>query len=160
MCGSVQCSSCLRFKLKKIKPVCLDCYYDKKSVNDPEEKLCSFASSSRAFIVASNLKPNKTNQEVPSRNGINFQIRRLMNLLRGLRTLKRIKSKVKAMFLSILVIAEDVSLLEYRFRQLKGLTEEKPASAENSSLSKTDRVSKLVERVGHTFNRTFSYSWS
>lgn len=83
-----------------------------------------------------------------------------MNLLRGLRTLRRIKSKVKAMFLSILVIAEDVSLLEYRFRQLKGLTEEKPASSENSSLSKTDRVSKLVERVSYTFNRTFSYSWS
>ncbi|VDP23614.1 unnamed protein product [Schistosoma margrebowiei] len=109
ICGSVQCSSCLRFKLKKIKPVCLDCYYDKKRY-----KL--------------------------------FQIRRLMNLLRGLRTLRKIKSKVKAMFLSILVIAEDVSLLEYRFRQLKGLTEEKPASSENSSLSKTDRVSKLVER--------------
>lgn len=30
ICGSVQCSSCLRFKLKKVKPVCLDCYYDKK----------------------------------------------------------------------------------------------------------------------------------
>ncbi|CAH8504846.1 hypothetical protein MS3_00006119 [Schistosoma haematobium] len=130
ICGSVQCSSCLRFKLKKIKPVCLDCYYDKKSVNDPEEKLCSFASSSRAFIVASNLKPNKTNQKVRSRNDPKTD-----ELVKRFENLK--KNQVKA---------EDVSLLEHRFRQLKGLTEEKPASSENSSLSTTDQVSKLVER--------------
>ncbi|VDP52923.1 unnamed protein product [Schistosoma mattheei] len=83
-----------------------------------------------SLLQASNLKHNKTNQEARSRNDPKTD-----ELVKRFENLK--KNQVKA---------EDVSLLEYRFRQLKGLTEEKPASSENSSLSKTDRVSKLVER--------------
>ncbi|CAH8502442.1 hypothetical protein MS3_00006119 [Schistosoma haematobium] len=83
-----------------------------------------------SLLQASNLKPNKTNQKVRSRNDPKTD-----ELVKRFENLK--KNQVKA---------EDVSLLEHRFRQLKGLTEEKPASSENSSLSTTDQVSKLVER--------------
>ncbi|CAH8535208.1 unnamed protein product [Schistosoma rodhaini] len=129
ICGSVQCSRCLKFKLEKFKPVCLDCYYDNKGLNESEEQLCSFASSSRAFLVASKLKPNKTCHEIRSRNDPKTD-----ELIKRFENLK--KNQVK----------EDVSLLEYRFRQLKGLAEEKPASSENSSLPKADQVSKIVEQ--------------
>ncbi|KAH8859063.1 zinc finger FYVE domain containing 19 [Schistosoma japonicum] len=81
------------YKTKSHKPVCLDCYYDNKSLSNSNEQL-----------------------HLPTASSI-----------------------------SVLAV-EDVSLLEYRFRRLKGLTDDKPTSSSIFSLSKTDEVSKLVQQ--------------
>ncbi|KAH8859061.1 zinc finger FYVE domain containing 19 [Schistosoma japonicum] len=82
-------------------------------------------------IKSSNLKPNKTNRIVlPDKDP------KTDELIKRFKQLKM--NQVKAV--------EDVSLLEYRFRRLKGLTDDKPTSSSIFSLSKTDEVSKLVQQ--------------
>ncbi|TNN14560.1 zinc finger FYVE domain containing 19 isoform 1 [Schistosoma japonicum] len=132
MCGSVQCSDCLKFKTKSHKPVCLDCYYDNKSLSNSNEQLHLPTASSCTVIKSSNLKPNKTNRIVlPDKDP------KTDELIKRFKQLKM--NQVKAV--------EDVSLLEYRFRRLKGLTDDKPTSSSIFSLSKTDEVSKLVQQL-------------
>ncbi|KAK4469077.1 hypothetical protein MN116_006666 [Schistosoma mekongi] len=133
MCGSVQCSSCLRFKVKSRKPVCLDCYYDNKSLSNSDEQLHGPTASSCIVIKASNpkaSKPNKSNRVVlPDKDP------KTDELVKRFKQLKMNQVKAK----------EDISVLEYRFRRLKGLTDDKPTSS-IFSLSKADPVSILMQQ--------------
>ncbi|CAH8474868.1 unnamed protein product [Schistosoma turkestanicum] len=116
----------------------MDCYYDKKSLNGSEEELCPLASSSRAFILATYPKPIKTSNTARSCDVPDPKTDELIKRFKELKKDPVKKDPVK--------VKVDVSALEHRFRQLKGLSDEKPTSFPDSSLPKVDQVSRLVEK--------------
>ncbi|CAH8495250.1 unnamed protein product [Heterobilharzia americana] len=133
ICGAVQCSSCLRFKTKSSELICMDCHYDKKSLNYDGGDKGKLASLRGVTEARKNF--SKSCQVLPDCGMKKSEDRKTDNIMKRLEALKENRAEAK----------KDVCDLEFRLRQLKGLSEEKPSSSSNSRC-KEDEVTRLVNQ--------------
>nr|CAH8841936.1 unnamed protein product [Trichobilharzia regenti] len=127
ICGSIQCSSCLRYKTKSHKPICIDCYYDSINGNNPNGKTDKLASP-RCKTEDKNCSENC---KVPSNRGVKTD-----DIIKRLEALKVPRTEVK----------ENVANLESRLQQLKGLTNKKPSCSINTSRKEEDEVTRIIKQ--------------